>query len=179
MEFSNVEEDLEQADREQLMKSGRFALIYRLTPAQDGEWRLQEAFRQIRNDLWPWMARSELSWWTSGQNMEQFAELQFDGFTKMIHAASAEALLADTPDPTQKIVQPQSLPDEWTEEKFTQMKFVKIPGGCFDMGSLVSEKDRNADEGPVHEVCLDEFLMGRFEVTQQEWEIVMGKDNNP
>ena len=37
--------------------------------------------------------------------------------------------------------------------------------------------DGDAQERPVHEVCLDDFYMGKYEVTQGQWQKVMG--NNP
>ena len=37
--------------------------------------------------------------------------------------------------------------------------------------------DGEGDEKPVHEVCLDDFYIGKYEVTQKEWQEVMG--NNP
>lgn len=51
------------------------------------------------------------------------------------------------------------------QEPATGMEFVWIPGGCFKMGSPSNEPGRDADEGPVHEVCLDGFWMGKTEVT--------------
>jgi len=51
-----------------------------------------------------------------------------------------------------------------------EMVFVK--GGCFDMGDTFG--DGYSNEKPVHEVCVDDFYMGRYEVTQKEWEAVMG-----
>ena len=44
------------------------------------------------------------------------------------------------------------------------------------MGSPESEEGRNTSEGPVHEVCVEEFWLGRYEVTQQEWQQIMGKN---
>ncbi|MGE4299015.1 MAG: formylglycine-generating enzyme family protein [Desulfovibrionaceae bacterium] len=64
----------------------------------------------------------------------------------------------------------------WTEPT-TGMAFVWVPGGCFQMGSPTSERYRDGDEGPVHEVCVDGFWLGKYEVTQAEWTKVMG--NNP
>ena len=58
-------------------------------------------------------------------------------------------------------------------ESITGMTFVKVSGGCFQMGSNSGE----SDEKPVHEVCLDDFWMGKYEVTQGQWEKIMG--NNP
>ena len=55
------------------------------------------------------------------------------------------------------------------------MKFVRIPAGSFYMGSPSSEKDRDNNEGPVHEVRITEpFYMGKYEVTQAQWKAVMG-----
>ena len=63
----------------------------------------------------------------------------------------------------------------WTDLA-TGIDFVKIPAGCFQMGSPLSEKGRKDDEGPAHEVCLDGFLMGKYEVTQKQWQRVMGQN---
>ncbi len=53
-----------------------------------------------------------------------------------------------------------------------------IPSGSFDMGSPGNEQDRDGDEGPVHRVAFSEgFWMGKYEVTQVQWEAVLG--NNP
>ena len=54
--------------------------------------------------------------------------------------------------------------------------FVWIPEGCFQMG-CVSGISCQDDEKPVHEVCLDGFWMGKTEVTQAQWENIMG--NHP
>ena len=36
-------------------------------------------------------------------------------------------------------------------------EFVRIPAGCFEMGSPDTEPGRLAKEGPVHQVCLKAF----------------------
>ena len=56
------------------------------------------------------------------------------------------------------------------------IELVKIPSGCFQMGSSAKEKGRGKDEGPVHEVCLDEFWMARHELTVSQWSWVMEND---
>lgn len=50
---------------------------------------------------------------------------------------------------------------------------VPIPGGTFTMGSPSSEKGRNADEGPQHQVQIEPFWMGKCEVTWDEYEVFM------
>lgn len=37
--------------------------------------------------------------------------------------------------------------------------------------------DGSSDEKPVHEVCVDDLYMGKYEVTQKQWQDIMG--NNP
>ena len=49
-------------------------------------------------------------------------------------------------------------------------ELVRIPGGTFMMGSEESERDRDDDEGPVHEVNVESFHMGRYPVTNAEYE---------
>ncbi|MCP4110777.1 MAG: formylglycine-generating enzyme family protein [Desulfobacteraceae bacterium] len=58
--------------------------------------------------------------------------------------------------------------NSWREPE-TRMKFVWIPGGCFQMGSPADEKGRESDEGPVHKVCVDGFWIGKYEVTNAQF----------
>jgi formylglycine-generating enzyme required for sulfatase activity len=57
----------------------------------------------------------------------------------------------------------------------TGMEFVFVKGGCYKMGDTIGGGD--ADEIPVHEVCVSDFYLGKYEVTQSQWEKVMG--DNP
>lgn len=62
-------------------------------------------------------------------------------------------------------------PGEWTDP-VTGMVFVKISGGTFQMGS-----DQGMDdEKPIHTVTVDEFWMGKYEVTQAQWEKLTGSN---
>jgi formylglycine-generating enzyme required for sulfatase activity len=47
-------------------------------------------------------------------------------------------------------------------------EMVRIPGGCFEMGSPASEKGRNDDERR-HPVCVEAFEIGKYEVTVGEF----------
>ena len=51
-------------------------------------------------------------------------------------------------------------------------EMVLVPGGQFFMGS----NDHGLDEKPVHAVRLDSFYMDKYEVTQKDFERVMGKN---
>lgn len=57
------------------------------------------------------------------------------------------------------------------------LEMVYIPGGTFTMGSPENEKDSYGDEKPQHQVTIKPFLMGKYPVTQAQWQAVMG--NNP
>jgi sulfatase modifying factor 1 len=54
-------------------------------------------------------------------------------------------------------------------ESVTGIEFVWVHGGCFEMGSPPSERGRFSDEGPVHEVCVDGFWIGKHEVTNGQY----------
>jgi formylglycine-generating enzyme required for sulfatase activity len=57
------------------------------------------------------------------------------------------------------------------------MQFVKIAPGEFMMGCSVGDIDCNADERPIHRVQITkEFEIGKYEVTQAQWEAVMGSN---
>ncbi len=52
---------------------------------------------------------------------------------------------------------------------------VLIKGDCFKIGD--TSGDGQDDEKPVHRVCVDDFYICKYEVTQGEWKEIMG--NNP
>ena len=64
----------------------------------------------------------------------------------------------------------------FTEEldSSTILEMVEIPEGTFIMGSPFSEPGRNDDEGPQHNVTLATYYLGKYPVTQAQWEAVMG-----
>lgn len=86
----------------------------------------------------------------------------------------------------------QSLPDQRTEPDSLvtlylpgdiPMHFRLIPAGIFMMGSEPEEvigaqgQDHEKDESPIRWITLSEdFYMGVFEVTQQQWMSVMGEN---
>jgi formylglycine-generating enzyme len=55
------------------------------------------------------------------------------------------------------------------------MEFVLVKGGCYQMGDTFG--DGLSRSRPVHEVCVDDFYIGKFLVTQGQWKNVRG--NNP
>jgi formylglycine-generating enzyme required for sulfatase activity len=52
--------------------------------------------------------------------------------------------------------------------------FVRINGGTFIMGSPYNEVGREDIESPQHQVTVNSFFMGKYQVTQSEYKAVMG-----
>ncbi len=64
----------------------------------------------------------------------------------------------------------------WTDEhKTTKLVLCRIPAGSFTMGSPSDELGHN--ETQHHVTLTEDFYMGVFELTQRQWELVMG--DNP
>ena len=72
---------------------------------------------------------------------------------------------------------PLALADEKPPRSITNsigMKFIHLPAGEFRMGSPFAEPQRSSDES-LHDITLTQpFSIGVFEVTQSEYERVMG-----
>lgn len=69
------------------------------------------------------------------------------------------------------LVEPDPFKDYW----------VPIPRGTFEMGCSAQLEpcdgwDSSNNELPLHLVTVDSFLLGQTEVTQKQWEAVMGKN---
>jgi formylglycine-generating enzyme required for sulfatase activity len=55
------------------------------------------------------------------------------------------------------------------------MEFVLIPSGVFQMGAADSDREATSSEKPRHQVTITRpFFLGKVEVTQAQWETVMG-----
>ncbi|MTJ18381.1 MULTISPECIES: bifunctional serine/threonine-protein kinase/formylglycine-generating enzyme family protein [unclassified Dolichospermum] len=54
------------------------------------------------------------------------------------------------------------------------LEMVEIPGGTFIMGSPESEAQRRSNEGPQHQVTVPSFYMGKYELTQAQYQAIIG-----
>ncbi len=63
----------------------------------------------------------------------------------------------------------------FSQRVIAEPEMVLVEGGCVQMGDIFNKGDD--DEGPVHEVCVDDFYIGKYEVTQKEWVELM--ESNP
>lgn len=52
-------------------------------------------------------------------------------------------------------------------------EMVKVKGGTFTMGCTNDRGECQVDELPTHKVTVDDFYIGKFEVTQELWQAVM------
>ena len=54
---------------------------------------------------------------------------------------------------------------------------IRVEGGTFTMGATAEQgSDAFDDEKPAHQVTLSSFSIGKYEVTQEEWQAVMGSN---
>ncbi len=72
--------------------------------------------------------------------------------------------------PSRRVVPIQFSPEDQAKIREAPDGMAFIKGGCFIMGNDYAQED----EKPEHEVCVDDFYMGKYEVTQTRWEKVMG-----
>jgi formylglycine-generating enzyme required for sulfatase activity/uncharacterized caspase-like protein len=56
------------------------------------------------------------------------------------------------------------------------LEMVQIPRGTFMMGSPADEAQRYGDESPQRQVTVPEFFMGRYAVTQAQYQAIMQKN---
>lgn len=72
-------------------------------------------------------------------------------------------------------VQPASAQRKYdkTGDAPLNVDMIAVKGGSFDLGS----DDEASDRKPAHNVALKDFSIGKYEVTQEQWTLVMG--DNP
>jgi formylglycine-generating enzyme required for sulfatase activity len=54
------------------------------------------------------------------------------------------------------------------------LEMIAIPSGQFKMGSPEDELGRLDHESPIHDVTVQPFFLGRYPITQAQWQIVAG-----
>ena len=67
--------------------------------------------------------------------------------------------------------------DSPPKEKGPVIDLVLVKGGCYQMGDVFGDGNKEIeDETPVHKVCVRDFYLGKYEVTQEQWQKVMGEN---
>jgi len=71
---------------------------------------------------------------------------------------------------------PENVGEDFIETAFgVDMEMVYVKGDTFMMGANPEQElGVKSDEQPVHQVVLSSFYIARYEVTQEQWEAVMG-----
>ncbi|MFM6631010.1 MAG: SUMF1/EgtB/PvdO family nonheme iron enzyme, partial [Microcystis panniformis] len=118
---------------------------------------------------------------------ERSSDLNFD-----IFPGKSIANVTSTPSPKVSPPPPSSPPPPpakltpFTEKisKGITLEMVSLPAGQFLMGSPDSDPDAASDEKPQHQVKVNSFAIGKYPVTQAQYEAVMGTNpshfsNNP
>ena len=57
-----------------------------------------------------------------------------------------------------------------------KLEMIKIPGGSFKIGSPETELQRISSESPQHTVNVPSFFMGKFAITQAQYQRIMGSN---
>lgn len=83
----------------------------------------------------------------------------------------------NTNNPPSTNISPPQDPDrkgDFTEQlpNGIELKMVAIPAGSF----MIGLNDGGSDEKPVHQVTLNEFCIGKYPITQAQYQAVMGKN---
>ena len=87
-------------------------------------------------------------------------------------AASAPAISAPATATATPVSSVNAAPDA-----LPQIEMVFVKGGTFTMGATPEQgKVAHKDEKPAHSVTVSDFYIGKYEVTQAQWEAVMGKN---
>ncbi len=97
----------------------------------------------------------------------------------------------------QSVPQKRLVLEKTFTDSITGMTFVLVPGGCYQMGNTFIPGDASGsilpaklfwyfnmgtagkvdiDEKPAHEVCVDSFYLGKYEVTQKEYQEIIGSN---
>ena len=129
-------------------------------------------------------AQIEQQAWTAAQSgntaagysayLEEFPKGRFAAAARVARASLGNPVVATQTLPAQQRVpspQPVPTPGQIIKDCADCPEMVVIPTGSFDMGSSES-----ADEKPVRRVNVQSFLLGRTEVTQGQWQAVMGSN---
>ncbi len=57
------------------------------------------------------------------------------------------------------------------------MDFIRVTGGEYTMGCISGDTECQDNEKPPHKVQVNSFMIGKYEVTQGQWEEIMGKNS--
>jgi formylglycine-generating enzyme required for sulfatase activity/serine/threonine protein kinase len=134
--------------------------------------------RKIRQTSWvailPWMLLGLLA---AGAGVYQFLPGQKTPIPTRNSAPARIDQAPPAPMTAESATEPVHKQINTWKDPITGMEFVWVPGGTFLMGG--GHWAGGAVEGrekPVHEVKMDGFWLGKYEVTQGQWEQIRGRN---
>lgn len=129
--------------------------------------KIEDVFKQVRSAVREATQGRQVPWESSSLEGDFYFAGPAPSVTSTPARESAAAPAASLSVATRSEPAGRSI-KSW-KEPITGAEFIWVPGGCFLMGSPTSEPSREPDEGPVHEVCVDGFWMGKTEVTNAQF----------
>lgn len=126
--------------------------------------KIGEAFQQIRTRVATVTNQTQVPWESNSFPEDLLLVPPFDPTPRGSNVERASALISG--DAT------KSKPLRGFTEPISGIEFVPVPGGCYEMGDTFNIGFHW--EQPVHTVCISDFSIGKFEVTQGQWKRVVG-----
>jgi formylglycine-generating enzyme required for sulfatase activity len=139
-----------------------------------------------RKMQWQWQKYVSLS-----QELTTVLETMLQDIPTRRYDSAAEVLAALANQKTRVIPTPTNPPKPPTninvninaQSSFTEdlgngvkLEMIAIPGGTFWMGSPANEAERGDNESPQHQVTVPSFFMGKYPLTQAQYQAIMGKN---
>ncbi|MBE9232217.1 SUMF1/EgtB/PvdO family nonheme iron enzyme [Cuspidothrix issatschenkoi LEGE 03284] len=131
---------------------------------------------------WQWRKYVSLS-----EELTTLLETMLQDIPAKRYQSATEVLAALTNQKTVVISTPQppantnvniNLQSSFTEDlgKGVKLEMIAIPGGTFWMGSPENEAERSSWESPQHQVTVPSFFMGKYQLTQAQYQAIMGSN---
>jgi formylglycine-generating enzyme required for sulfatase activity len=139
-----------------------------------------------RKMQWQWQKYVSLS-----QELTTVLETMLQDIPTRRYDSAAEVLAALANQKTRVIPTPTNPPKPPTninvninaQSSFTEdlgngvkLEMIAIPGGTFLMGSSENESERRDDESPQHQVTVPSFFMGKYPLTQAQYQAILGSN---
>ena len=114
---------------------------------------------------------------------DSYAKKQYEACNKELKLPTSESSLSQIPTKNNTASPLPSLSSNFSD--FTEtannlnIEMVAVQGGTFFMGCTQEQgKDCDGDEKPNHQVTVSDFYIGKYEVTQAQWMMVMEKNRS-